>query len=79
MTMAESADAVVIDAPAKLTTGLRVTGVRDDGYHLIDAEMIALDEAFTRPQSIPTLKAVLLNAEGPHFSFGASVEEHLPD
>lgn len=30
-------------APAKLTLGLRVTGVRDDGFHLIDAEMITLD------------------------------------
>jgi len=25
------------------------------------------------------LRGVLLGAEGPHFSFGASVEEHLPD
>ncbi len=30
-------------APAKLTVSLRVTGGRDDGYHLIDAEMVALD------------------------------------
>ena len=30
-------------APAKLTVSLRITGVRDDGYHLIDAEMVALD------------------------------------
>jgi 4-diphosphocytidyl-2-C-methyl-D-erythritol kinase len=28
---------------AKLTVSLRVTGVRDDGYHLIDAEMVTLD------------------------------------
>jgi len=34
-----------IGAPAKLTLSLRVTGVRDDGYHLIDAEMITLDLA----------------------------------
>lgn len=33
------------DAPAKLTLSLRVTGVRDDGYHLIDAEMVTLDLA----------------------------------
>lgn len=30
-------------APAKLTVSLRVTGIRPDGYHLIDAEMVALD------------------------------------
>jgi 4-diphosphocytidyl-2-C-methyl-D-erythritol kinase len=30
-------------APAKLTLGLRITGRRDDGYHLIDAEMLSLD------------------------------------
>ena len=30
-------------APAKLTLGLRITGRRDDGYHLIDAEMVSLD------------------------------------
>ena len=34
-------------APAKLTLTLRVTGVRPDGYHLIDAEMVALDLADT--------------------------------
>jgi len=33
------------EAPAKLTVTLRVTGVGDDGYHLIDAEMVALDLA----------------------------------
>ena len=32
-------------APAKLTTSLRITGVRGDGYHLIDAEMVSLDLA----------------------------------
>lgn len=32
-----------VEAPAKLTLSLRVTGVRDDGYHFIDAEMVSLD------------------------------------
>jgi 4-diphosphocytidyl-2-C-methyl-D-erythritol kinase len=32
-------------APAKLTRSLRVVGVRDDGLHLIDAEMVTLDLA----------------------------------
>jgi len=42
---------IIIDAPAKLTLSLRVTGVREDGFHLvredgfhlIDAEMITLN------------------------------------
>jgi len=34
-----------LEAPAKLTLTLSVTGVRADGYHLIDAEMVALDIA----------------------------------
>ena len=32
-----------IAAPAKLTRSLRMTGLRDDGFHLIDAEMVTLD------------------------------------
>jgi len=36
---------VVLTANAKLTVSLRVTGVRDDGYHLLDAEMVSLDLA----------------------------------
>lgn len=32
----------VVEAHAKLTLSLRVTGVRHDGYHLIDAEMVTL-------------------------------------
>jgi 4-diphosphocytidyl-2-C-methyl-D-erythritol kinase len=37
----------VVRAPAKLTLSLRVTAVRPDGYHLIEAEMITLDIADT--------------------------------
>ncbi|HEX2038585.1 MAG TPA: 4-(cytidine 5'-diphospho)-2-C-methyl-D-erythritol kinase, partial [Acidimicrobiales bacterium] len=32
-----------VKAPAKLTLSLRVVGVRNDGYHLLDAEMVSLD------------------------------------
>jgi 4-diphosphocytidyl-2-C-methyl-D-erythritol kinase len=35
----------VVTAPAKLTLSLRVTGMRPDGYHLLDAEMVSLDLA----------------------------------
>jgi cyclohexa-1,5-dienecarbonyl-CoA hydratase len=52
--------------------------------NVLDAAMTAgLDEAFAaaaRPAAgAPAIRGVLLDAEGPHFSFGASVEEHLPD
>ena len=36
---------MIVLAPAKLTRSLRVTGVRDDGYHLIEAEMVSLELA----------------------------------
>lgn len=36
---------VTVAAPAKLTVSLRITGVRPDGFHLIDAEMVSLDLA----------------------------------
>jgi 4-diphosphocytidyl-2-C-methyl-D-erythritol kinase len=37
--------AVLVLALAKLTLSLRVTGVRPDGYHLLDAEMVTVDLA----------------------------------
>jgi cyclohexa-1,5-dienecarbonyl-CoA hydratase len=47
--------------------------------NIIDAVMIAaLNRALTDHLSNPVLSAVMLDAEGPHFSFGASVEEHRP-
>jgi len=48
--------------------------------NLVDATMIAaLHGALVAYRSQTQLRGVLLDAEGPHFSFGASVEEHLPD
>jgi cyclohexa-1,5-dienecarbonyl-CoA hydratase len=47
--------------------------------NLINATMIAaLDRALADGFDIPGLGAVLVDAAGPHFSYGASVEEHLP-
>jgi len=46
--------------------------------NIVDAEMIgALHAAFAEHANTKSLRGVLLDAEGPHFSFGASVEEHL--
>lgn len=48
--------------------------------NIVDAEMIAaLAAAFAAGAKDPHVKAVLLDHEGPHFSFGASVPEHMPD
>ena len=48
--------------------------------NIVDAAMIAaLRAALGEHFPGPRLRAVLLDAEGAHFSFGASVEEHLPD
>lgn len=47
--------------------------------NLVDAGMIAaLDQALAEQLGNGELGAVVIDAEGPHFSFGASVEEHLP-
>lgn len=48
--------------------------------NIVDAQMIAaLASALDQHAASTKLCAVLLDAEGPHFSFGASVEEHMPD
>jgi cyclohexa-1,5-dienecarbonyl-CoA hydratase len=47
--------------------------------NIVDAEMIAaLGGALLAHRGNNALRGVLIDAEGPHFSFGASVEEHLP-
>jgi cyclohexa-1,5-dienecarbonyl-CoA hydratase len=78
-------------APASLTPQpLRAWAERDGALlrlrlaqpkaNLIDAAMIAaLHGALAAHRKQSGLRGVLLDADGPHFSFGASVEEHLPE
>jgi len=48
--------------------------------NIVDAAMIAaLRGALAEHLGNASLSGVLLDAEGPHFSFGASVEEHMPE
>jgi len=48
--------------------------------NIVDAAMIAaLQAAFDAHRGTGGILAVLVDAEGPHFSFGASVEEHLAE
>jgi len=47
--------------------------------NIVDAAMIgALHQALADNREDRRLKAVLLDHEGPHFSFGASIQEHMP-
>jgi 4-diphosphocytidyl-2-C-methyl-D-erythritol kinase len=50
-------------APAKLTWSLRVTGVRPDGFHLIDAEMMSLDLADV--VTITPARTTTITVDGP--------------
>lgn len=48
--------------------------------NIVDEAMTcALVEVFTQARSTADLKVVVLSAEGPNFSFGASVQEHMPE
>jgi len=47
--------------------------------NIVDSPKIrALHAIFLRASRTPALKAIVLEGEGAHFSYGASVEEHLP-
>jgi 4-diphosphocytidyl-2-C-methyl-D-erythritol kinase len=62
-------------APAKLTVTLRITGVRADGYHTIDAEMVSLawhDTLTITPR--PAGTTARLTAAGP-FAAGMPLDE----
>jgi cyclohexa-1,5-dienecarbonyl-CoA hydratase len=47
--------------------------------NILDMDKVErLDAIFAQAASETALKAILIEGEGDHFSFGASVEEHLP-
>ena len=48
--------------------------------NILDADLVsALYQALEEHGAGPELRGILIDASGPHFSFGASVEEHMPD
>jgi cyclohexa-1,5-dienecarbonyl-CoA hydratase len=48
--------------------------------NILDEGMVTeLDAIFSSLEPERDLRAIVLEGEGPHFSFGASVEEHLPE
>lgn len=72
------------DAPLKISDlrDERVLAVRlaRPKANIIDSTIVgALGRTLVAASYNHHLKALLLCAQGPHFSFGASVEEHLPD
>jgi 4-diphosphocytidyl-2-C-methyl-D-erythritol kinase len=64
---------MMITAHAKLTLDLRVTGVRDDGFHLIDAEMVSLDLADTLVVT-PSKRESTIAIDGP-YATGIEVDD----
>ena len=57
----------------------RVTLGGSKGNILDAAAMRALSAVFVDAHRAPGLKAIVLQGDGSHFSFGASVQEHFPD
>jgi len=54
-------------------------GIGGSRGNIVDAALTAaLADAFAEAARTPSLKAILLEGQGKHFSFGASVQEHLP-
>ena len=57
----------------------RVTFSNGKGNVLDGDLMRRLTEVFRQAHDVPQLKAICLEGDGRHFSFGASVQEHLPE
>ena len=81
--MSDAIQGLPVDGP------VQVDGLADGGLwrvrlatpkaNILDQEKFEILGAVFRQAATDTdLKAILLTAEGPHFSFGASVEEHMP-
>lgn len=69
--------AETLTAPAKLTRTLRITGVRADGYHLIDAEMVTIDLADTMLVEESAAGLTLLVVRGVPIPDSERIEENL--
>lgn len=48
--------------------------------NILDAAMVdAIEHALSQHGTVAGLRGILIDSAGGHFSFGASIEEHLPD
>lgn len=71
------------DGPVKLESrfdgALWIASLNTPKANILDAAKVSLlDRILREAGRTRDLKALVLTGEGPHFSFGASVEEHLP-
>jgi len=79
----ESQTEVLLDGPVRLESceggALWKAVLNTPKANILDGEKCRLvAEIFARAADTPELKAIVICGEGPHFSFGASVQEHLP-
>ncbi len=48
--------------------------------NILDAALVgAIEDALVQHDNAAALRGIMIDASGGHFSFGASIEEHLPD
>ena len=67
-------------APAKLTLSLEIMGIRDDGYHLIEAEMVSLDLMDELEVSDDRGNGgIEISTEYPNQPWGFDTESSVPD
>lgn len=74
----------VVEGPVRLSiledgAVWKLTLATPKGNILDAAKIEVLRQAFVNVQHATDVKAVILEGEGPNFSFGASIEEHMPD
>lgn len=77
--MSEAAKSPILVTPLDDGAFWRVALAMPKANVLDGAMTRALHDVFVKAADAPRLAGVLLTAEGPHFSFGASVAEHLPE
>jgi cyclohexa-1,5-dienecarbonyl-CoA hydratase len=78
--MAADAHGTPVDVELRAQGAVWVVRLARPKANVLDAAMIrALTTTFGEARTATGLKTIVLAAQGPDFSFGASVQEHLPE